>query len=248
MRLSQFIMQDETFPISRAGWDFSVFLCYMRLFVRSMKQKQKQKNTLLRLLHYVLAVKKLYWPRIDLFFSKYQNMDPKHKIPVSLFKILSDQFWVNIIYVWVVFWAKSLQKNLFLCSWEITKKSFRRKWLKNFHFSTLWIWLFGIFDKRPQGCDEGKNSMGLLQGPRRMAWTTKSPIWGNHWVPLGCRAILGSVKHKIIDIPLKYWKYGKKYCSNKNSGVWTHCGKSDKSACFQTSEKWTGSLMGISNI
>ena len=35
--------------------------------------------------------------------------------------------------------------------------------------------------------------MGLLQGPRLMAWTTKSPIWGNHWVPLGCRALLGSV-------------------------------------------------------
>ena len=27
-----------------------------------------------------------------------------------------------------------------------------------------------------------------------MAWTTKSPIRGNHWVPLGCRALLGSVK------------------------------------------------------
>jgi hypothetical protein len=29
---------------------------------------------------------------------------------------------------------------------------------------------------------------------RLMAWITKSPIWGNHWVPLGCRALLGSVK------------------------------------------------------
>ena len=26
-----------------------------------------------------------------------------------------------------------------------------------------------------------------------MAWTTKSPIRGNHWVPLSCRALLGSV-------------------------------------------------------
>ena len=49
-----------------------------------------------------------------------------------------------------------------------------------FHFSTLWIWLFGIFDKPPQGCDEVKNSMG----PRLMAWTLKSSIQGNHWVPL----------------------------------------------------------------
>jgi hypothetical protein len=27
-----------------------------------------------------------------------------------------------------------------------------------------------------------------------MAWTTKSPIRENHWVPLGCRPLLGSVK------------------------------------------------------
>ena len=36
--------------------------------------------------------------------------------------------------------------------------------------------------------------MGLLQGPRLMARTTKSPIRRNHWVPLGCRGHLGSVK------------------------------------------------------
>ena len=93
-----------------------------------------------------------------------------------------------------VFLGRITTKNLSLCPWEITKKSFRRKLLKIFHFFTLWIWLFGIFDKRPQGCYEVKYSMGLLQGPRLMAWTTKSPIQGNHWVPLGCRALLGSVK------------------------------------------------------
>ena len=45
--------------------------------------------------------------------------------------------------------------------------------------------------------------MGLLQGPRLMAWTTKSPIRGNHWVPLGCRALLGSVKiimHYVLNV------------------------------------------------
>ena len=31
-----------------------------------------------------------------------------------------------------------------------------------------------------------------------MAWTTKNPIPGNHWVPLGCRALLGSVKRQGI--------------------------------------------------
>ena len=122
---------------------------------------------------------------------------------ISLFKIskfwffkiallLSDQFWANILYVPEFFWPNHYKKPVFMFMRNY-KKSFRRKWLKFFHFSTLWIWLFGIFDKRPQGCDEVKNSMGLLQGPRLMAWTTKSPIRGNHWVPLGCRALLGSV-------------------------------------------------------
>ena len=51
-------------------------------------------------------------------------------------------------------------KNLSSCSWEITKKSFRGKLLKIFHFSTLWIWLFGIFDQRPQGCEGGQKLNG----------------------------------------------------------------------------------------
>ena len=93
--------------------------------------------------------------------------------------------------------------------WEITKKFFRRKWVKNLYFLTLWTWVFGIFDKHPQGCYEVKNSMGLLQGPRLMAWTTKSPIRGNHWVPLSCRALLGSVKTLILFLgeTLERWKY-----------------------------------------
>ena len=45
MRFSHILIQDETFPISHAGWDFSVFLCYMRLFVRSMKQTKKNHFT-----------------------------------------------------------------------------------------------------------------------------------------------------------------------------------------------------------
>ena len=104
-----------------------------------------------------------------------------------------------------VFLGQITTKNLSLRSWEITKKSFRRKLLKIFHFFTLWIWLFGIFDKRPQGCDEVKNSMGLLQGPRLMAWTTKSPILENHWVPWGCMAHLGSVKMMKFDALVAFW-------------------------------------------
>ena len=101
-----------------------------------------------------------------------------------------------------VFLGRIPTKNLPLCPWEITKKSVCGKLLKIFHFLTLWIWLFGIFDKRPQGCDEVKNSMGLLQGPRLMAWTTKSPILENHWVPWGCMAHLGSVKAFAYLLPM----------------------------------------------
>ena len=44
MRFLHILIQDEIFPISHAGWDFSVFLCYMRLFVRGMKNKQTKKK------------------------------------------------------------------------------------------------------------------------------------------------------------------------------------------------------------
>ena len=104
--------------------------------------------------------------------------------------------WIDsgpIFYISKSFFEQNHYKKPVFCPWEIIKKSFRRKLLKIFHFLTLWIWLFGIFDKRPQGCHEVKNSMGILQGPRLMAWTTKSPILENHWVPWGCMAHLGSV-------------------------------------------------------
>ena len=43
-------------------------------------------------------------------------------------------------------------------------------------------------------------------GPRLKAWTTKSPIRGNHWFPLGCRALLGSVKIWHLLNSLSDWK------------------------------------------
>ena len=48
------------------------------------------------------------------------------------------------------------------------------------------------------GGDEVKYSIGLLQGPGLMTWTTKSQNLGNHWVPLRCRALLGSVEFVIF--------------------------------------------------
>ena len=55
-----------------------------------------------------------------------------------------------------IFWAESLQKNLFLCSWEITEKFFCQNFEINFQFSTLWIWLFGIFDNARRGAMRSK--------------------------------------------------------------------------------------------
>ena len=63
-----------------------------------------------------------------------------------------------------VFWGRITTKKTFL---YVHEKFFRRKLLKIFHFLTLWIWLFGIFDKRPQECHEVKTSLGLLQGSRQ---------------------------------------------------------------------------------
>ena len=140
-----------------------------------------------------------------------QNFDPKHKIPKNqseklnrfhhcqiskfwFFKralLLSNWFWTDLKMCPQIFLGQITSKKLSLCSWEITKNSFCRKGFKNLHFSTLWFWKFGIFEKRLQVCNEVRDSMGLLQG--LMAWTTKSPIRGNNWVPSGCRALLGSV-------------------------------------------------------
>ena len=146
-----------------------------------------------------------YWPSINPFSQKiemvpkikYQRIYGKNWTDFIIVKLQNfdflrktDRFWTNVLYVKEFFWARSLHNT---CLY-LHKKSFCRKWLKKFHFLTLWIWLFGIFDKCPQGWDEVKNSMGLLQGPRLMAWTTKSPILENHWVPWGCMAHLGSVK------------------------------------------------------
>ena len=145
----------------------------------------------------------------DFIIVKFQNFD--------FFKcalLLSDRFWANILYVPEFFWAESLQKTCLYVHEKLQRNPSVGSCLIFFYFLTLLIWLFGIFDKGPQGCNEVKNSMGLLQGPRLMAWTTKSPILENHWVPWGCMAHLGSVKFKVskgykqsLNFKLKVLKY-----------------------------------------
>ena len=102
------------------------------------------------------------------------------------------------------FLTKSLQTNCPYIHKKLQRNPSVGRGLK-IHFWSLWIWKFLIFDKCPQGCDEVKNTMGILHGPRLMTWTTKSPIPGNHWVPLGCRALLGSAKKYKSKI--SFWRW-----------------------------------------
>ena len=117
-----------------------------------------------------------------------------------LFWCLQFRFWTDLNMCPRFFFCQiSLQKNCLYVYEKLQRNP--KKGLRNVYFSTLFIWQFGIFEKRPQGCDEVKNSIGLLQGPRLMVWTTKSPIWGNRWVPLSCRALLGSVNSlSLLDL------------------------------------------------
>ena len=80
--------------------------------------------------------------------------------------------------------------------------------------------------------------MGLLQGPRLMAWTTKSPILENHWVPWGCMAHLGSVKY-IFDKNLK----NQQLCLMKS----LTCTNQFRLGCQKNSKHWVFDL-NIKNV
>jgi hypothetical protein len=127
-------------------------------------------------------------------------------------------FGVKILIFWVnLFLAISFQPNHFKKIVCMFMRNYKDKPLSEgalkmsfFDLLNLKIWDFW---QSPLGCDEVKKSMGLLQGPKMIALTTKSPIWENHWVPLGCRAMLGSVKDCYISNSLFQMK--------KNYNVWT---------------------------
>ena len=96
--------------------------------------------------------------------------------------------------------AKSLQKTcLYVHNEKLERNHSVGSGLNFFIFGPYGFDYLG-FMTNAMGCDEVKNSMGLLQEPRLMAWTTKSPFRGNHWVSLGCRALLGSVKKETKQI------------------------------------------------
>ena len=93
-----------------------------------------------------------------------------------------------------VFWVKSLQKTCLYVHEKLQRNPSVKSGFIFFIFQPYGFDYLGFLTNARRV----KNSVGLLQGPRLMAWTTKSPIPGNHWVPLGCRALLGSVKPRQL--------------------------------------------------
>ena len=155
-------------------------ICHVQTKERIISDKMHLNNIGPESIHFSQKTHKILIPNIkhqringknwtNFIIVKFQNF---HFLKVPYFcRIDSGPIWK---FVHKFFWPNHFKKScIHVRLWEITKSSFRRKGLKIFHFSTLWIWKFGTFDK---------NSKGLLQGPRLMSWTTKSPIGGNHWV------------------------------------------------------------------
>ena len=105
-----------------------------------------------------------------------------------------------------IFFCQITSKKLPLCSWE-TQRNFS-VW-RGLTFLIFWPYgfeNFGFLKNVCRGAMSSKNSMGLLKGLRLIAWTTKSSIRGNHWVPLGCMALLGSVKASCFPLAkIKSW-------------------------------------------
>ena len=150
---------------------------------------------------------------------EYQRINGKNwtDLILSNFKILIfksvllllDRFWTHLNTCPRICFAKSLQKNCLYIQGKLQTNPSVRTGLKIFI-----VWPYGFenlgFLKNVQGCNEVKNSMSHLQVPRLMAWTTKSPIQGNHRVPSGRRALLGSVQSVMIAAILclgKIWLY-----------------------------------------
>ena len=117
-----------------------------------------------------------YWPRIDPFFSKNQNFDPKHKIPKNqweklnrfhycqiskfwFFKsalLLSDQFWANILYVWEFFCAESLQKTCLYVHEKLQRNPSVGSCLKFFIFSPYGFDYLGFLTNAHRGVMRSK--------------------------------------------------------------------------------------------
>ena len=96
-----------------------------------------------------------------------------------------------------IFFGQITSKKLFSCSWEITKKSLRQKGLKIFIF-----WPYGFenlgFLTNAAWVRWGQKLNGSSTGTKTDDLDRKKSNLGKSVVPLGCRAILGSVLELII--------------------------------------------------
>ena len=124
---------------------------------------------------------------------------------ISLFKIskflffksallLSDRFWDNILYVREFFWAESLQKTCLYVHEKLQRNPFVGSCLIFFIFQPYGFDYLG-FLTNARGV---KNSVGLLQGPRRMALDHKKSNSSKSLGTSGFRALLGSVKPRQL--------------------------------------------------
>ena len=94
------------------------------------------------------------------------------------------------------FLAKSLQKNCLYLHEKLQRKPFVGRGLNVFIFWPYRFENLRFLTNARKGAMRSKTQWVFynLQGTRLMAWTTKRPIRGNHWILLGCKALLGSVK------------------------------------------------------
>ena len=110
----------------------------------------------------------------------------------------TDKFWANISYIPEFFWAKSIQKTCLYVHEKLQRNSSVESCLKFFTFRPYGFDHLGFLTDACRGATRSKTQWVFYRDLNRlMAQTTKSPIRRNHWVPLGCRTYLGSVKEKI---------------------------------------------------
>ena len=107
-----------------------------------------------------------------------------------------DWFWANILYVQEFFFPNHFKKPVFMFMRNY-KNSSVRNCLKIFTFRPYEFDYLGFLTITRRAAMRSKAQWDLYM-ELLMSQTTKSPIWGNHWVPLGYRAHLGSVNQKYL--------------------------------------------------
>ena len=150
---------------------------------------------------------------IGLFVVQAISLVPSRR-PIDLTASLQAFFWKSQIFKSIRSKNESpFQLKDFFVIFHEHKDSFfeKKKLWTHFQISPLSIRFFSKY-QRIKDClyinEKLQNNLSIGKGlkififgsygPRLMAWTTKSPIRVNHWVPLGCRAHVGYVKMNLL--------------------------------------------------